>query len=599
MKKSLKLIASIVVIIAFALTSMGIGTIQVTAIKLSTTSIKMQVGKTYTLKVSFTPNNATNKKLTFSSSNKKVATVDKSGKIKGIIPGKTTVTATSVSNKKAVAKCNVIIEAKKGLTQISVFCREIPSTELSLSDGLPIWKVIEQKTNVKIKWNTVPGPQITQVMKTRMSSGQAMEDIVDVGYNDISDYIKAKIIIPLNELIEINAPNLVKFYKEYPIAKVWNSSPEDGKQYAISESTRDLAKDSAYGIVVRKDWLDKLSLKKPENVDDFLMMLKKFLEADPNGNGKQDETGFISNSEDTASFVIGSAFGLHGIYNNFIWAENEKVYLEYTTEKYKQFLQYMNRLYKEKLLDSEYFTQNNDILKKRVAGNVAGTFAYPYLAAAVTYDADAKSADANAVLDGLKPLKSQYGGQIIEMPPTEWKRWVVTKYAKNPDIVVSFLDYIFAGKEGYLLRNYGIEGETYNMMDGDPVFKDIITKASDQYQTKLKYGIQVDSLPILYAGKTQGEFKNLDQTLVKAFKDTSGYYVSSYFVGKVMKTREWTEKLTKQADLNTYVSESRVKFITGELSFSEWDKYLSNMNKLGLVDMLSVYQQIYDKYYSK
>ena len=47
--------------------------------------------------------------MTYSSGDKKIASVDNNGKIKGIKAGKTVITVTSSSNRNAVAKCNVTI----------------------------------------------------------------------------------------------------------------------------------------------------------------------------------------------------------------------------------------------------------------------------------------------------------------------------------------------------------------------------------------------------------------------------------------------------------------------------------------------------------
>ena len=45
------------------------------------------------------------------------------------------------------------------------------------------------------------------------------------------------------------------------------------------------------GILIRKDWLDKLGLKVPKTTDEFFEVMKAFTFKDPDGNGKNDTYG--------------------------------------------------------------------------------------------------------------------------------------------------------------------------------------------------------------------------------------------------------------------------------------------------------------------
>lgn len=73
---------------------------------IDTKKLTLQKGKTTTLKVTRNPISA-KEKITWKSSNKKVATVDKNGKVKGIKAGTATITATSSNGKKVTCKVTV------------------------------------------------------------------------------------------------------------------------------------------------------------------------------------------------------------------------------------------------------------------------------------------------------------------------------------------------------------------------------------------------------------------------------------------------------------------------------------------------------------
>lgn len=82
----------------------------VKSMKLNAKSKTLKVRKTFKLKAKISPGNATNKKVTYKSSNTKVATVNASGKITAKKKGKATITVTSKSNPKVKKKIKVTVK---------------------------------------------------------------------------------------------------------------------------------------------------------------------------------------------------------------------------------------------------------------------------------------------------------------------------------------------------------------------------------------------------------------------------------------------------------------------------------------------------------
>ena len=75
-------------------------------ISLNAKSKTLKKGKTFKIKVKFPKNTASNK-LTYKSSNRKVAKVDTTGKVKAVKKGKATITVTTFNKKKAKLKITV------------------------------------------------------------------------------------------------------------------------------------------------------------------------------------------------------------------------------------------------------------------------------------------------------------------------------------------------------------------------------------------------------------------------------------------------------------------------------------------------------------
>lgn len=87
--------------------------VKVTKLSMNKTSVDLLKGKTVQLKVTVTPSNATNKAVTWTSSNKKIATVTSNGLVKAVGTGTVTITAKAKdgSGKKVTCKINVYADS--------------------------------------------------------------------------------------------------------------------------------------------------------------------------------------------------------------------------------------------------------------------------------------------------------------------------------------------------------------------------------------------------------------------------------------------------------------------------------------------------------
>ena len=114
--------------------------IELKGISLNKSSLNIKENSSATLNITYNPSNATNKKITWKSSNNSIATVDQNGKVTAIKAGSATITA--VSNDGGFAStCKVTVEAlSKKVTSI-----ELDKKELSIIDG--------EEANLKVTIN--------------------------------------------------------------------------------------------------------------------------------------------------------------------------------------------------------------------------------------------------------------------------------------------------------------------------------------------------------------------------------------------------------------------------------------------------------------
>lgn len=85
--------------------------ILVSSITLSETNLDLTIGDTNALAASISPENATNKDVSWSSANPQVATVDEYGNVTAVAAGETTITVTANDGSGCSASCNVTVSA--------------------------------------------------------------------------------------------------------------------------------------------------------------------------------------------------------------------------------------------------------------------------------------------------------------------------------------------------------------------------------------------------------------------------------------------------------------------------------------------------------
>lgn len=120
-------------------------TVKGESLALSATSAVTYPKKTYTIKATTNP---AGKKVTWTSSNKKVATVDKNGKVTGIKTGTTTITCKYVYNKKTIKKTCKITVKNPAINKTSATIYNSKTLQLAVNGALS--KVTWSSSNKKV-----------------------------------------------------------------------------------------------------------------------------------------------------------------------------------------------------------------------------------------------------------------------------------------------------------------------------------------------------------------------------------------------------------------------------------------------------------------
>ena len=348
------------------------------------------------------------------------------------------------------------------------------------------------------------------------------------------------------------------------------------------------------GLQVRKDWLDKLGLKVPVTTDEWYGVLKAFRTKDPNGNGKTDEIP-LSNAWNagTEEWTTLNVFkGAYGVTGAFMPRKDGKVAYGPIEPGYRLWLAEMRKWYAEGLIDQDYLTNDRKAIDANVLGNRVGAFAELSARVMERYLELGQPKIPGFDLVGAPwPTGSDKTGYAIYPMLTRMdghKGTAVSARAKDKlREVVKWGDYWYSD-EGILLTNFGIEGESYRMVNGKPVYTDPVMR-NPKYNTSQMMAhyraLDADSLGY-ETWESARQFYRNPQTLAALETWKSGDY--SILMPVLMFSGPEGQKLASvMTDVETLVSGTRDKVLMGLEPIESWDKVVEQIKKMPIAEAIA------------
>ncbi len=465
-------------------------------------------------------------------------------------------------------------------------------SQKSYKDNLPVMQQLEKRTGVKINWEVTPGEQFKDVMRLRVAAAKskALPDIIRVPDSAVKLGAEG-LIIPLNDLIDKYAPNIKKFYEEHP--EIYKSRLDvDGNLYALDDITG--ANTNPYGFLIRKDWLDKLNLQAPTNLDEWYTVLKAFRD---HFDGV---IPFMPFEGKEGLMMFGNALGLQLTYFNsgYTLDANGKLVHGLTQPEGKQLYEFLHKLYSEKLIPADYENVSEDQQLALIAQGKVGAINQFLMATPRYNNADPKG-EADWIL--IDPPANAGYEPFYNAEPIFQAAYGISKDSKNPEVAIKWLDYFYASEEGIRLRGLGVEGLSYNMVNGKPEFTDLIKNNPDKLDpgTALMSIGALTTLPSIQLGEgiyAEGPqaLLGLNPKLAETSNRVKPYLVDVYPFALATPEEE-AEVRDLNQDIKTYSLEMSAKFISGQESLDNWDKYIDTLKKLKLDRVTEIFQQRLDR----
>lgn len=335
----------------------------------------------------------------------------------------------------------------------------------------------------------------------KLSTMIASNDLPDVMWMDrgadVERLRQAGMLVPFDDYLD-----------KYPNLKTWMGKDlnllrsEDGKLYQFPNWYTGRPNGNA-GYVVNKKIYEEMGSPPLETTDDLYAYLTA-VKAKYGDSVVPYEPHLAKDLQGLG--VLYTAFGENTLYtylNAGVRAvpQGDQLTSVFTDPVFREAQKYISKLYREKLISQDAFTQTVDQIEEKVMqGRVAVFASSSPTTIAMQAHQELVKQDPNAGYFMIWPIHKPGLDKNKIFPGTYtalgWNVNVITKSAEDPEKIFAFLDW-YTGPEGQSLLFFGPEGKNWKGFDADghPIF-------TDQYDAAEVLELQKAHDPIMWNGNT-------------------------------------------------------------------------------------------------
>lgn len=445
------------------------------------------------------------------------------------------------------------------------------------------------KVGINVEFVAVPRSEEVTKMQTMMATGTSPDITFIYNIEAAKSYFEDGGTYGLSEYIdgEDQARNLKAYITEDVLEYGRN---EEGELFAV---TARRASGAMMETFIRKDWLDALSLEIPTTVEELHTVLTAFKENYP------DCVPYFS-----AQFGICNLSPLS--YSFLESVTDEKTFKkDFWNPLYKddgaiEYLRFLNTLYNEGLVESEYYTAADGEMGKLVVNGQVGVFEANVNTNVATDRGSLlqtlKETDPDAEYVSILPLANVNDGQLYNPGyALNGMSIFIPKTAKNVEACITYLDWL-ATQEGGFSLYHGFEGEHFEYEDGIPVVKDM------DYNAKDKDWICNDLFLVGNSGYYKSE-EDFMQATAKGYGEWGQYVLDNYHNATAGTVRSQTAYVSpthseSSTELGLAGDENQVKCITcaPEEFDANIEAYREALKEAGADKIQAEYEEYYDSF---
>lgn len=463
----------------------------------------------------------------------------------------------------------------------------------------PWAQYVEEKTGIHIEFQHPTQGSENEEFAVMVASGE-YPDIIEHTWTSYSGgggaAINDGVIIALDDYMD-QAPNLSALLEENPeISKMIKSSSGNYYCFPFLRGLETPNKtEFSSGLTYRADALKELGFDTvPETIDEWEEVLRAAKAA---GFSKPFTTRneWVKDVWSPAFDNWGSFYVDDGVVKNGLIEDSRK-----------EFIARMAAWYDEGLLDNDWmqadkkstqtdFVAGNCVLGYAPFGQGLGTYTHAMMEADPNFKEEYIQAAAPVTSTKGKNAKFSKMNNIFDQSGVSA---AISSQCKNVEAAVWLLDWMYS-EEGMICYNFGIEGVSYEMVDGKPVYTDVIMNNPDgmsvaqalaAYTRTSTSGVGVQMEDYIEQYYAQDNQKTALELSMKT--DMGEHMFPPCSVSEENQDR-YTEIMSQ---VKTLSDEMEASFICGTTSMDEWDSYQQKLKDAGIEEAIAMMQQAYDNY---
>ena len=495
---------------------------------------------------------------------------------------------------------------------LSIFYTSRPLVDTVEENAYTQW--LEEETNIALDFEIANQQEGRQKLNILLAGGDYPGIIMDGDMEKAQIFLYGQqgVFLPQNDLIEEYGVETMKVFEEFPLVET-NMTFPDGNIYALPDVNDCYHCSMSAKLWIYMPWLDTLGLEVPTTTEEYREVLRAFRDQDPNGNGVSDEIPLAGANQGWHAFLdefLMQPFVFNDRSNHHLYVDNGEVVASFNQEGWREGLEYMASLYEEGLIAPESFIQDQSQYQQMgenpdaaslgsAVGGHPGVFAF--------FDGESGRWDEYRV---VPPLEGPSGRRESWYAPVYGSfSWVITDVVENVEAAFRLGDFFYT-REALVRNNYGRQGVEWRWAeDGEigingkqAIWVPLVGRgiiAGDAWWNQA--GPQVRNrdwrlgrVPSAPEGETSLE--------VMLFEETQKYEPYQAPMEKIVPPVSFNEAeaaqlVEIQTAMNDYVREMIARFITGDAALDDqgWQRYLDELDRIGLERYLEIYQAAFDR----